>query len=142
MPRAHHQLGPTLGVVLEMCGNLRGDHVALALANYRHVDRAGLYAPAEDLGIAHEIRDSRAGNLVLARHASDVGARAADPSALHDRRSSPRCRQMPGDELATGSTAEDESIVSVNHGDVPSFWANAVRMLLRAAKSTLSRPLP
>jgi hypothetical protein len=26
---------------------------------------------------------------------------------------------MPSDELATGSTAEDEGIVSLNHGDVP-----------------------
>jgi len=65
------------------------------------------------------MRDPRAGNFVLAGHAGDIGTGAADPSALHNGGSPSSFRQMPGYEFATGSTAEDEGIVSVNHGDVP-----------------------
>jgi hypothetical protein len=67
-----------------MRGDLRFDHVALAPANRRHVnlDRAG--HRAELRGVARQMRDLGASNLVLAWHACDVWTGAADPPALHD----------------------------------------------------------
>src|SRR5260221_3945484 len=49
-----------------MRGNRVIDHVALALANRRHVDRDGAGFHAELRGVVHQMRDLRAPNLVLA----------------------------------------------------------------------------
>ena len=78
-----------------MGGNLGVNHVAFALANDRHVDGDGTGDRAELRGMACEMRDFRAPNLILAGQAGDVGTGAPDPAAFHDSSSSPRTRQMP-----------------------------------------------
>src|SRR5262249_39754804 len=90
----------------------------LALAHHPHVDRAGLEPPAIFCGMAHEMGDPRARNLVLAWHTSDVGTGAADPSAFHDGSSPSGCCHLPGDELAASSAAEDDDVVpfGLGHG--------------------------
>ena len=95
-PGSHDQVGAARLVVLQMVGNLGVDHVALALANRRHVDRDVTGHRTELRSVAHQMRDLRAPDLVLAGHAGDVGTGAADPPALHDGSPSARSRQMPG----------------------------------------------
>ena len=94
-----------------MRGDLRIDHGALAPANRRHVDDDGAGHRAELRAVAHLMRDLRTPNLVLGGQAGDVGTGAADPSPLHDRRASPGPRQLPGQELARFSTAEDQDVI-------------------------------
>ena len=53
----------------------------------------------------------RSDNLVLGGQAGDVGTGAPDPSPLDDRRLSPGPRQLPGQELAPLSTAEDQDFI-------------------------------
>jgi hypothetical protein len=64
--------------------DLAVNHVALALANGRHVDRDGAGRRAELRGVMHQMRNLCAPYLVLAGQAGDVGARAPDPLPLHD----------------------------------------------------------
>ena len=91
-----------------MQGNLALDHVALALANLRHVGRDGTGDHRAELrGVLRQIRDPRAPNLILAGQACDVGAGAADPSALDNGSPPSRPRQMPSQQLAAKPTAED-----------------------------------
>src|SRR5262245_18425063 len=52
-----------------MRGNLCIDHLALALAHRGHVDGDGTRHGAELRGVAHQIRDLRAPNLILTRQA-------------------------------------------------------------------------
>src|SRR5215469_381132 len=101
-----------------MLGDLGGNHVPLALANRRHVDRAGLERPAVFRGVTHEMGDPRARDLVLARHAGDVGTGAADPFAFDGGSPPSGCCHLPGDELAASSAAEDENVVpfGLGHG--------------------------
>ena len=89
-PRPHDEFGAAFPVVLQVRVDEPLHHVALTLANLRHVDldRAGHHA---ELGAgAREMRDLGAVNFVLAWQACDVGARAADPFALDDRSALPR----------------------------------------------------
>src|SRR6266446_1135263 len=51
-------------------------------------------------------------DLVLARKAVDVGARAPDVPAFHDGGPTPGPGQVPGQELAARSAAQDEVVVS------------------------------
>ena len=94
-----------------MQGNLALDHVALALANLRHVgrDRTGDHR-AELRGVLRQMRDPRAPNLILAGQASNVGTGAPDPPALDDGSPPPRSRQMPSQQLAAKSAAEDQCV--------------------------------
>jgi len=88
------------------------DHLALAPANCRHVDRDRTGHRAELRAVMRQMRDLRAPNLILRRHAGDVGTGTANPSALHDGSPSPRMRHLPGQELATRSTPENQDFKS------------------------------
>src|SRR5262249_53517065 len=72
-------------------------------------------------GVAYEISDPRARDLVLARHAGDVGTRASNPLTLHHGRSPSRLRHMPGHELAAGPASEDKDFIPfwLSHGFRP-----------------------
>src|SRR5262245_7138139 len=70
--------------ILLLIGLAPVDHLALALADRRHVGRDGAGYHAEVRALARQMRDPRAPNLVLAGQAGDVGAGAADPPALDD----------------------------------------------------------
>jgi hypothetical protein len=120
-PSPHDQIGAALLVVLQMRSDLRFDHFALALANRRHVDLDGTGDRAELCGVARQMRDLGASNLVLGGHARDVGTGAADPSALHDSGPPPRPRHMPSHQLACRSTAEDQHVelFGLRHGWLP-----------------------
>ena len=123
-PRAHDQFGAARLIVLHMDCDLGLDHVALALENHSHVDHWRADRPAELRGVAHEMRDPRARNLVLAWHAGDVGTGAPDPSALYDGSSSSGLRHVPSQELATGSTAKDQDFKPFRLGHHVSPCAN------------------
>ena len=94
-PAPHDQFGAACLVVLQMQGDLAVDHVALALANFRHVGRDGPGHRAELCCVMRQMRDPGAPNLILAGQAGDVGTGAADPPALDDGGPSPRSRHMP-----------------------------------------------
>src|SRR5262249_2406999 len=89
-------------------------HVAFALADHRHVECAGCDGPAERGGMPHDMGHPRARNLVLARQAGDIRARAADPFALDNRSALAGLGHMPSNELAPSATAEDQ--------DFELFW--------------------
>src|SRR5262249_43138364 len=80
--RTHDQFGAALLIVLEVCGNLSGDHVTLALAYCRHVNLDGARHRAKLRRMVHQMGNPSAPNLVLAGHARDIGTRASYPSAL------------------------------------------------------------
>src|SRR5262249_37334374 len=61
--RAHDQLGAALLVVAQVRGDQSVDHVALASAHRRHVDRDGTGHRAEVCGVAHQMRHFRAPDL-------------------------------------------------------------------------------
>jgi hypothetical protein len=79
---------------VQMQGNLAVDHVPLALANLRHVDRDGTGHRTELRGVTRQMRDPRAPNLIPAGQAGDVGAGAPDSPALDDGSPTPRSRHM------------------------------------------------
>src|SRR5262249_16760483 len=108
---SHDQLGPAVFVRVQVRLDLPLDHVALSLANFHHVNRDAIDHRSELCAMAREVRDVRAPYLVLARHAVDVRARAADPLALDDRRAPTRSSQVPCEQLPTLSTAHDERVV-------------------------------
>jgi len=101
------------------------DHVALALANPRHVGRDLTGYHAEVRALARQMPDLRAPNLVLGGQAGDVGARAADPLTLDHGGPPPRLRQMPRQQLAAFPAAEDE--------DVELFPLSHASLLVRSA---------
>src|SRR5438093_6111145 len=110
-PIPQDQFGSACLVVLQMCGNLAVDHVALAPANRRHIGRHGTGHCAVLRGTARQMRNLRAPNLIFAGQAIDIGTRAPDIPALHDSSLLPRARHMPGQELATRSTAKNQDFV-------------------------------
>jgi hypothetical protein len=126
-PGAHDQFRAARLVVLYVLGNLGFNHVALALANHRHVDRGGPGLDAVRSGMPHEIGDPRARNLVLARHTGDIGTGTSDPPALRDGSSSSGFCHVPRDELATGSTAKDQDFIPfwLSHGLLP-VWQQII----------------
>src|SRR5262245_56843865 len=99
-----------------MLCDLVGDHVALALANHCHVDRARLKRPAVFRGVAHEMGDPRARDLVLAWPAGDVGTGAANPFAFYDSRSPTGFCHVPSDKLAASSAAENQNVILLRLG--------------------------
>src|SRR5258708_4958212 len=109
-----------------MRGNRALNHVALALANRRHVDRDGTGFHAELRGVVHQMRDLGTPNLVLAGQAGDVGTGAADPAAFHDGSPPPRPCQVPGEELAPLSAAKNEDVEAFRcrHGLSPYLWGS------------------
>ena len=122
-PRSHDQFGAAFLVVLQMRRDEPVDHVALALANLRHVDldRAGHHA---ELGaVSRVMRDFGAVNFVLARQARDIGTAAADPLALDDRDPAAQAAVVPGGKLAPAAAAEDKNVVlfGLRHEHPPRF---------------------
>src|SRR5271165_254220 len=67
--------------------------------------------------------DPGAPDLVFAGQASDVGTGAADPPALDDGSPPPRLRQMPSQQLAAKSAAEDQHFHPFwfSH-ELPPYW--------------------
>ena len=110
-PSPQDQFGAAGLVVLQMQGNLAVNHVALALAHRRHVDRDRTGHRAELRGVARQMRDLGAPNLILTGQTVDVGTRAPDIPALHDDSLSPGLRHMPSQELATNSTTKDQDFI-------------------------------
>ncbi len=108
--RAHDQLGTARPVAIQVLGDLRLDHVALALPHARHVDRRGAGHRPELCRAADQRGHLGAPDLVLAREAVDVGARAADVAALHHGRAPTGLGQVPGQVLARRAAAEDEDV--------------------------------
>jgi hypothetical protein len=70
------ELGSACFIVLQMRGNQPLHHVALALANRRHVDRDGTGRRTLLRGMVRQMRDRRAPNLILAGQAVDIGTGA------------------------------------------------------------------
>src|SRR5262245_16422255 len=130
-PTAHDQLGTALLVTLQVPGNLGRDHVTLALAYGRHVDRDRTADRAELSRVTYQVRDLRAPDLVLTRHAGDVGTGAPDPPALHDDRASAGSRQMPSQKLAPRSTTKDQC--------VNSLWLGHTFLRVRLSRRALGR---
>src|SRR5215471_7836280 len=111
-PAAAHDEFGTAGLIgVEVEGDLPVDHVLLAAPNLRHIDRNCAGLCAELSGVAGEMCDARAPDLVLAGQAGDGGTGAADPTAFYDRNALPGSGQMPGEQLATLSAAYDQEIV-------------------------------
>ena len=108
-PGPHDQFGAACLVVPQMQGDLAVDHVALALANLRHVGRHGTGTSCRTCGVMRQMRDPGAPNLILAGQAGDVGTGAPDPPALDDGGPSPRSRHMPSQQLAAKSAAKDQN---------------------------------
>jgi hypothetical protein len=110
LPRPHDQLGAARPVALQVQGDLPLDYVALALPYARHIDRPGSGYRPERRRAADQIGDLGAPDLVLAREAIGVGARAADQLAFHDGRPISGVGQVPGQMFARLATAEDEHV--------------------------------
>jgi hypothetical protein len=101
-------------IALQVHGNQAFDHIALALPDFGHIDRSETRRGPKPCGVAHQICDLGAPDLILARETIGVRAGAANPSALHDGSTSPRLRHVPGQVLTPLSTAKDKG--------VESFW--------------------
>src|SRR5262249_17877103 len=111
--RAHDELGAARLEAVQLPGDLVVDHVALAVADRRHVDLDTTRPRAELGAVAHQRRDLGAPDLVLAGQAIDVDTGATDPSALNDGGPSTRSRHVPGQEPAARSTAKDQDFKSI-----------------------------
>jgi len=98
--------------------DLAPNHIALAAPNGSHVGRDGTGRHAKLLAVTGEMSDPRAPNLSLARHAGDIGAGAANPSALHKGGTPPRSRHVPSYKLAPLSAPEDQyvKVFEFRHG--------------------------
>jgi hypothetical protein len=107
-PASQDQLGTTGAVVVQMQFDLAVDHVALALADRRHVGLHRTGHRAELSGVVRQMRHLGAPNLVLAGHAGDIGTGAADPAALDDGSPPPRLRHVPCQQLAALAAAQDQ----------------------------------
>src|SRR5690349_23411153 len=105
--RAHDQLGAARLVVLQVRSDLTVDHGALPVTDRGHVDLDTPRLRTVLGAMAHERYDLGALDLVLAGHAVDVGARAPDPSSLHDGGPPPRLPHVPRQELAARATAKN-----------------------------------
>lgn len=97
-------------------------------------------------GAAHSLGHLGAPDLVLAPHAIDVRARAADPPALDDGRPIAALAHVPGQELACLTAAQHQNFnpFIVRHDDTSSSFAKACWALLvgearRAPSSALAR---
>ena len=120
-PYPHDQFGAARLVEFEMRGDEPVDHGALAGEHLSHVDADGAGDRAELIGVAHEIGDFRAPDLILARQAVDVRTRAANQLALDDGDALARFRRVPGEIFAAFSAADDERVTGFRfgHGEDP-----------------------
>jgi hypothetical protein len=89
--------------------NLTLHHLALALTDRCHIDGDGPGHYSVLSTMTRKMRNFRVRNLILARHASDVGTGAADPPSLDNRSLTPRLRQVPSYQFAANSAAQDEN---------------------------------
>lgn len=85
-------------------------HAAFALAHRCHIDAGLRRFEAEVRCLRGGMRDVRGVDHVLTREARDVGAGAADVTALDQCRFSSRGSHVPGDVLSGLSTAKNEHV--------------------------------
>src|ERR1700678_1303242 len=113
----HDQLSTACLVDLQMLRHLALHHLAFALTNLRHIDGDRTAHCATLRAVTRDMHCSRAGDLVLGGHTSDVGTGAANPASLHNGGSSSRLRHVPGDELAPRTAAKDQDLIllRLNH---------------------------
>jgi hypothetical protein len=76
----------------------------------RHIDRPGTGHRPEGGRAADQVGDLRAPDLIFAREAIDVGARAADQQAFHDGRPMPGVGHVPRQIFARLAAAEHEDV--------------------------------
>jgi hypothetical protein len=88
-PAPHDQFGAARFVVLQMPRNLTLNHFAFASANRGHIDGDRIGRCAVLRGMARQMGNLRARNLVLAGHTGDVDAGTPNPPPLHDGSPSP-----------------------------------------------------
>jgi len=69
---------------LQVRRNLTLHHLALAPTDRCHIDGDGPGHYSVLSAVTRKMRNFRARNLILARHASDVGTGATNPASLHD----------------------------------------------------------
>src|SRR5262245_45548277 len=108
---SHDELGTAGLIGVEVESDFAVDHVLFAAPNLRHSGRNCAGLCAELSGVAGEMRGARAPDLVLTRQTSDGGTGATDPTALDHNDPLPRSGQMPGEQLAALSAAQDQEIV-------------------------------
>jgi hypothetical protein len=109
-PIPDDQFGAGRGEVLHTQIDLAPNHIALAAEDRQHVGCDGTSHYTELPAVLGKMHHPRAPDLGLARHAGDIWAGAADPSALHKGRAPPGLGQVPGDQLASLSAAENQRI--------------------------------
>src|SRR5262245_599488 len=136
---SHDELGTAGFIGAEVESDFAVDHVLFAPANACHVGRDWTGLCAELSGVAGEMCDPRAPDLVLAGQAGDGGTGAADPTALDDRNALPRSGQMPGEQLATLSAAQDQEIAMFWLGHEFSSWASQKAPVLKSMSMCLRR---
>ena len=107
---AHNQLGTARPVALEVHGDQPVDHLALMRQDFGHIHRNGRRHRAEPVGMADEIGDLGAPDLVLAGQAVRVGAGATDQLAFDNGGALSGARHMPGEEFAGLAATEDEDV--------------------------------
>src|SRR5207253_2988777 len=111
--RAHDQIGTARPVLVQVHGDQPVDQVALALPHAPYVDRRRARHHPERRRVVDQVRHFGAPDLVLARKAVEVGARAPDVPAFHHGGPTPGPGQVPRQELAARSAAQDEVVVSI-----------------------------
>src|SRR5215475_10714303 len=94
-PLAHDEFRTARLVVLQVFRDLPVNHFALAPADRSHVNRQGAGYRAELRGVTIEVRDPRAGNLILSWSAGVVGTGASTPPPLNHCRPASRLRHVP-----------------------------------------------
>jgi hypothetical protein len=82
--RTHDQLGVAGLVAVEVHGDQAVDHLALSCQHSLHVGGGGTRHDAKAIGVANEIGNFRAPNLVLAGQAVGVRTGTADQLAFDD----------------------------------------------------------
>jgi hypothetical protein len=88
----------------------------LATPDADHIRGRGSSSQAVLGGVVKEVRDLGAADHVLARHAGDVGARAAYQDALDHGRAEAGPGQLPCDLRAGFAAAQDEDLVALDGG--------------------------
>ena len=108
-PASHDQFSATRRILLQVRRNLTLHHLALAPTDRCHIDGDGPGHHSVVGTVTRKMRNFRIRNLILARHASDVGTGATYPASLHDGGPAPGLRQVPSYEFAANSAAKDEN---------------------------------
>src|SRR5262249_27962292 len=94
--------------------------------------------------VVDQVGDPGAPDLVLAGQAVDVRAGAADPFPLHDGRPAPRAGQVPGQELAARTAAQDEDLIAwgLRHTSLLSVSRPPVQETVPRQRRSLRRAFP